>query len=95
MSDLDAFDSYIGKKVNVREEEVELNLPNLGIKQKLTQCHLDESDPVVQELNLKHSNIRWWVPGVMGTCDWQPSRLNVHVDKNDAGDYVVTCIKYG
>ncbi len=89
------FHDYIGKKVNVTESEHELELKALGLTQKFIQHHVDENDPVINEITSKHSNVRVWTPSILGTADWQPTRLNVYVDKNDAGDYVITDVRYG
>ncbi len=93
---MDQFKHYLGVKVAVSEEEKELDFPALGLKQKFTTCTLDENDPTILAIQKTWGpKVRVFVPGQMGTCDWWTDRLNVHVEKNDAGDYVITSFNVG
>ena len=87
---MDQFKDYLGKKIGVKEEEVELKFDNLKTTHKFTQCTLDENEPTIAAIKAEWSGkFRVWLPGQMGTMDYWTDRLNVYVEKNDDGDYVI------
>lgn len=89
------FQDYVGKKVGVKAEDREMKLDSLDEPIQYTHYELDENDPVIAEIKTKHSKVRVWLPNTMGTMDHVLTRLNIHIDKNDAGDYVISKVRYG
>lgn len=87
-----AFNKFVGREIGVKEVEVTLNFPNLGIENmKMTECHLEENDPAVAELTQAAKEarlqLRIWLPGSVGTMDFRTDRLNASVEKDDKGTY--------
>lgn len=89
---MDQFKDYIGKKIGVQEKEVEFSFKG-STPIKFTECHLDENEPTIAALEKEWSGtshkFRVWLPNTMGTMDYWADRLNVYIEKNDDGDFVI------
>lgn len=79
----DDFDSFIGQPVLVREGTFERK----GVK--YPTFSEDPDDPTLAALRGACEaiglSLRVWLPGMVGTCDYDLRRLNVHVEKGVDG----------
>ena len=94
MKDMDVskqFNRFAGKEVAVTETPFKVELKNLGIEYEGVNADYDENDPVIKDLFAESSKagyeLRVWLPGVLGTMDSRPWRLNVFITKDDDGKY--------
>lgn len=73
---MDRFKDYIGKKISVKEDE---------------WCILEEeNEPTIAEIRLEWSGaFRVIFPSTVFITNYSSGRLNVFVEKNDNGDYVI------
>jgi len=85
------FEEYIGQEVLCVEEKFDLR----GVK--FTEVSLAEKDTTIADFILKHAakTVRVWLPNTMGTMDWDTNRINVYVEKNEDGKYVIERIAMG
>jgi hypothetical protein len=85
------FNKFAGKEVAVIEKPWKIEATKRFPAMEGVTVECDGSDAVIVDLVAEAAkagfNLRIWTPGVMGTCDWQPSRLNVHIEKEDDGKY--------
>jgi hypothetical protein len=66
----------VGQKVNLKETKRTVH------EFEYIQYELDDS---VMEDKIKSTfgeGVRIFTPGTMGTADWKPYRMNVHIDKH-------------
>ena len=76
------FSRFAGREVNAREKTRNV---------KIGEVSLDEKDPAVAALatavRKAGLELRLWIPGMAGTCDYRLNRLNAHVEKSDDGKF--------
>ena len=85
---------YIGRKINVITNHF-TRTNRAGEIVEYDHVDLSPSDPVITEIMSKHACVRFVMPDMFGTCDYDMSRLNVHIAPNEAGDYVITDVDWG
>ena len=88
------FNKFAGREVEMLEEEKTLHLKSLG-DIKLTEVTLkNPNDPVVKEMSDEAAknglSLRLWWPGIMGTMDYNTSRVNAHIEKEADGKYRIS-----
>jgi len=88
------FDKYVGQKVLLTETKKTIELESIG-KRKYTSYSIAPEDTVIAEIKSLHSNTRVWLPGTMGTMDYNPSRFNVHIEEQADGSFEITRINFG
>lgn len=78
---MDFVSKYVGKVVNVLEQKF------VTSRGERTQYIDDPNDPVLSELKKECQDngysLRVWVPGIMGTCDWNTKRVNIDLVQQD------------
>ena len=89
----DAFKEYIGKEIDVREKPVTYKIGNENYEE--VQYSVSENDPILTEIFNKSSKTRVILPDMMVTMDYDTTRLNVHIDKDDKGTWRIADIKLG
>lgn len=81
------FKKFAGREVGMTEETYTVR------GKTFTQVKLDTSDPVIKEMRDEASKnglkLRLWWPGVQGTPDARPDRVNIHIEKSDDGKWRV------
>ena len=89
------FDSFIGKKVLVKETKVKITL--LGIEEEVSEYNISDDDTTIADIRKVAGKLpmRVWLPDTVGTMDVQGNRLNVRVEKQDDASYEVTRIYFG
>ncbi len=93
------FEKYVGKVVTV--EQSEHTMERNGKKVYTSRFEVTENDPVIQEikglLGKEGLLLRIWVPGSIGTMDFRPNRLNVHVSEEpaDSGVFQINRVDFG
>jgi hypothetical protein len=87
-------EEYIGQVVSVTKGESSFTLSN-GETVNFETYNLDPQDPIIKEIEAVHSNVRIWLPDSCGTCDWMPSRLNVHITEGPTGVYTISSADWG
>lgn len=95
----DIFNAFTGKDVNVTEKTEKLTFKNTGTYE-FTDCRLDQNDPTISALQKAFDEFgvkayRIMLPGTMATMDFNPSRVNVNIAKNDKGSYVISSFGMG
>jgi len=90
------FNFFVGRKVAVTETKETIHLASLGDRE-FTTCEIAPEETLIKEISEVAGTdyIRVWLPGVLGTCDVRPNRLNVHIDKMTDGSYELTHINWG
>lgn len=83
------FNKFAGKEVMVTETPWKRRI--FGEDFEGVNPKIDENDPVIADLTTAAKkaglSVRIWLPGTMGTMDYDTTRLNVHVAKEDDGKY--------
>lgn len=93
---IDALQEFVGRQVNVKEEQHELKLEHLKTKQEYTEYELDKDDPVIAELRAATNNkLRIWFPTSLGTMDFRPERCNARIEKDAEGVFRITKVYFG
>lgn len=71
-----AYQKFVGQTVKLVETKHEYRGHNFS------EFKVAEGDPTMQEIkDLRgEGRLRILTPGTVGTCDWNPSRINVHID---------------
>ncbi len=83
------FARFAGREVNAREKTRNVKIGDTVYP--ITEVSLDEKDPAVAALatavRKAGLELRLWIPGMAGTCDYRLNRLNAHVEKADDGKF--------
>ena len=93
------FEKYVGQVVTV--EKSEHARERNGKKVYTSRVEVTENDPVIREIEsllAKESLLlRIWLPGSIGTMDFRPNRLNVHISEEpaDSGVYQINRVDFG
>ena len=88
------FDKYVGQKVLLIGTKKTIELESIG-KHEYTNYDIAPEDTVIAEITSLHPNCRVWLPGTMGTCDYNLSRLNVHVEEQADGSFEIVRVNFG
>ena len=82
------YEKYVGAQVTVEESEAD--------SKGRTHLEVKKSDSVYSEIVKAHGdNVRVFLPGMFGTMDFDPSRLNVSVEKQVDGTFKIVNINFG
>ena len=96
---LEEFKGFIGREVEVSEENKSIHLENLGTTHKYTQYHLSNGDATILELektaSAKGLKLRTWLPSSVGDCAYRTNRLNVHIEKDEKGIWRIERLTFG
>jgi len=77
----------VGRKVILKESPWEFT--DTGGKH-YSGITYEVNDPEFEK-EIEGLYVRVWTPGTRGTCDWNTSRLNIHINK----DGIITQVNYG
>lgn len=82
------YEKYVGTQVAVVESEPD--------SKGRTHLEIKKGDSVLSEIISAHGdNVRVFLPGMFGTMDFNPSRLNVSVEKQADGSYKIVSVNFG
>lgn len=87
------FDKYVGRKVLVKETQETIKIG--GKDYDHINYEIETGDTVVAEIQKEYPKVRVWLPNTMGTMDYRLDRLNVHIEKQTDGSFVVTRMNFG
>jgi len=87
------FGAFAGREVAMKEEKLKLKIR--GREMEFDQVELaDANDPVLAEISQAAAksglSLRVFWPGIMGTADYQPSRLNIGIQKEEDGKWRIS-----
>lgn len=87
----DKFPQYIGREVSVVETLLEYR------GKQFSNLDLDDNDTTIQEIEKDFDDfiVRVWLPGSAGTMELRPNRINVVVEKQDNGLYLINRLYVG
>ena len=79
MSETDAaaaYQKFVGQTVKLVETKHEYR------GNVFSEFKVADDDSVMQEIEAVKYNtrLRIWTPGMAGTCDWWPDRINIHIN---------------
>lgn len=85
------FNKFAGREVDMTERTQTIDFKHVG-KQTFTVVEpADKNDPLLQEMRdeaKKHGlSLRLWWPGIAGTMDFRPDRVNAHIEKGADGKW--------
>lgn len=88
-------ENYIGHKINTITKHISRKRFN-GEIVEYDNVELAPNDPVIADIMARHSSVRFHMPAdTMSSCDFDMSRMNVHIEQNEAGEYVITAVDWG
>ena len=84
------FNQFAGKEVAVTEVPYKFTFKS-GTSVEGVTVRADDNEPTIAALSEAAAkagySLRLWLPGTAGTCDWDDTRLNAHVEKEADGKY--------
>ncbi|MDE1151444.1 MAG: hypothetical protein PW788_02810 [Micavibrio sp.] len=85
------FNKFAGREVEMLEETKTLKFKNLGDITMTEVTLKNPSDATLKEMSDEATknglSLRVWWPGIMGTMDYDTSRVNAHIEKEADGKY--------
>ncbi len=94
--DQSRLNKFIGYKINVEQKSFSYTNSN-GKERTFVEDRVVQGDDTIAAIvaEFSHYTLRVWLPGVAGTADMNGNRINVHVEKQADGSYVVTELTVG
>jgi hypothetical protein len=93
MTLLNKYDRFVGQTVSVVETVQEYK----GKQYK--EYDVSPDDTVIAEIKAEAAlgklSVRVWLPDTIGTMDLRNDRINVHIDKQEDGNYKITSLNIG